>query len=167
MIQVWSSIQVLSPPCGTVLTDGIHNDPSLIQHSDGCNLPHLTTAVTSHCWMYIITNFEGFIQVAMDLLMRKWLWPLCGFFARCNNLDVLTGWKAWLICSPGSFISQVLLLLLFVSHCGEITTGMCAVKSNNSEFVPRSGWKMYQEFVLLLMHSFWHYSSLSFRLFLF
>ena len=34
VIQVWFSIKMISPICGTLLTGGMHSDPSLIQHSN-------------------------------------------------------------------------------------------------------------------------------------
>ena len=51
------------PPCGTVLTAGMHNNLSLIQHSDDCTLSYLIAANTSYYqWICTITDFEGFAQ---------------------------------------------------------------------------------------------------------
>ena len=48
---------------------GRHNDLSLIQYSNKCNLPHLITAnISHHQWTWATTYFQGFAQSTRLLL---------------------------------------------------------------------------------------------------
>ena len=63
------------PQCGSVLTSGMPEDSSQIQHWNDCDLPPLVaTDVSLHHWLRAITHFEGFPpnqSTAMLYLMRK------------------------------------------------------------------------------------------------
>ena len=51
------------PPCGSVLTGGMHNGSSLIHHSNYYNLPYLVTDdLSDHQWKHTFRHCEGFVQ---------------------------------------------------------------------------------------------------------
>ena len=67
LLHVWSYMLSTWPPFGTVLTDGIHDEFTMIlvwfQRSGDRNLLNLIAANTScNQWLCPLTYFEGFVQ---------------------------------------------------------------------------------------------------------